>query len=1051
MAKKTIKAQMKQRRDTKANWAATNPVLLDGELGIVSDDPNLYKVGDGATAWNDLPFRGFDGTLAQELGTSPNAVISQKVVSEKLTELESELQSAVGGESAIDMTGQPGRISSTSGDVIEDSTYTHTYPFFVKAGSVVNFSVACLASGCALAETDANGSSYSVLLKGVSGSQVYDFSYTAPRDMYLSIAYKNTLAASGKVTINGDVMDAISQSESRTNNIINGYTEIFNVTESIPLSEGYYTLESAIAAVPRALRKNGLIICYAASASMWKYAQYYKIGVKSFDNTTWGTMSSWREVTLDNSPVFSNNILASYPALGCIKSVILRATRKDAKFPSLYLTRLSQGNSESQQIILNINKSISASGNKSQNVVLNTTATDYANVVFEAEVDNVQYEIIADRSHLIASVDVQVGEENWIPMFYQSVPISLPLYKSPLIGSQRFVNDMGDDFLIDLSIRGADKENYIYYIDWIDVNYDGANQIVLSRRHRVDNAKQSLVAINVDNYIDGNGYVDYDRVTSALTALSYHRIQLRANWNAIKDKYDGKRVAFSTALAPLTDIVFKGGLGTFTKQNNFERLRDIDIYPNGNYFLAGKPVAKMHDVPYLPKNSYYDNGDGVIQSVKNIKAYNFGEGKKYSEIIGKKYVNLTRQFRFLEITQDDKIWLANRDTHNLHYFNNVDELFAETPTIVQIGNVLTNDQNPCALKMNSKGELIVVAWSEANGLGVASNIVRVYKSDSNFENWQQVLTYNTEYAGLSYPDWSVKAEGDRILLAGYGSHTDKYQNAIWDIYYSHDGGETWHSHLFRLGEMVDVDGWTPSDRIEQMHIHGVAIDHYRNRLMVMNGDTEVSLFVTTNLEDWEKNANKADSWNPNDANALHWKRLSVNDTMKYTSGIALPNCLLFGTDALPNGFQRINIADEYNNLNECALSEPQWAAQRLTADGTGDFAFYGYTLDRHSPSTPVICSLMYVGGVQPSDYKRNCVYVTDDGYTFSKIWEDDRDVVSYNGSTFTPLRPRTILTARMTKNGDVLIQTCDSRFNDLVNGYPAPTSDHTLVVGKLNM
>lgn len=78
---------MKQRRDTFANWAAENPVLLDGELGIVSDDPNLYKVGDGRTEWNNLPFRGFDGTLAQELGTSPNAVISQKVVSEKLAEL----------------------------------------------------------------------------------------------------------------------------------------------------------------------------------------------------------------------------------------------------------------------------------------------------------------------------------------------------------------------------------------------------------------------------------------------------------------------------------------------------------------------------------------------------------------------------------------------------------------------------------------------------------------------------------------------------------------------------------------------------------------------------------------------------------------------------------------------------------------------------------------------------------------------------------------------------------------------------------------------------
>ena len=70
MANKIIKAQMKQRRDTKANWAAQNPVLLAGELGIVSDDPNLYKVGDGTTAWNALPFRGFDGTLTHTYNTT---------------------------------------------------------------------------------------------------------------------------------------------------------------------------------------------------------------------------------------------------------------------------------------------------------------------------------------------------------------------------------------------------------------------------------------------------------------------------------------------------------------------------------------------------------------------------------------------------------------------------------------------------------------------------------------------------------------------------------------------------------------------------------------------------------------------------------------------------------------------------------------------------------------------------------------------------------------------------------------------------------------------
>ena len=106
MAKTTIKAQMKQRRDTKANWASSNPVLLSGELGFVSDDPNLYKMGDGVTPWNLLPFRGFDGTLAQELGTSPNAVISQKVLSAKFAEIEEKIEDLEeGGSSGSGSTG----------------------------------------------------------------------------------------------------------------------------------------------------------------------------------------------------------------------------------------------------------------------------------------------------------------------------------------------------------------------------------------------------------------------------------------------------------------------------------------------------------------------------------------------------------------------------------------------------------------------------------------------------------------------------------------------------------------------------------------------------------------------------------------------------------------------------------------------------------------------------------------------------------------------------------------------------------------------------------
>lgn len=99
MAKKIIQAQMQQRRDTAAQWAAKNPVLLDGELGVVTDNPNSYKMGDGVTAWNDLPLRGFDGNIVQELGDSATSVMSQKAITEqvakqneKLAQLDQEWQ-----------------------------------------------------------------------------------------------------------------------------------------------------------------------------------------------------------------------------------------------------------------------------------------------------------------------------------------------------------------------------------------------------------------------------------------------------------------------------------------------------------------------------------------------------------------------------------------------------------------------------------------------------------------------------------------------------------------------------------------------------------------------------------------------------------------------------------------------------------------------------------------------------------------------------------------------------------------------------------------------
>jgi hypothetical protein len=48
------------RRGTSTQWATSNPVLLDGEIGFVTDTKQL-KIGDGVTAWNSLSFQQLTG------------------------------------------------------------------------------------------------------------------------------------------------------------------------------------------------------------------------------------------------------------------------------------------------------------------------------------------------------------------------------------------------------------------------------------------------------------------------------------------------------------------------------------------------------------------------------------------------------------------------------------------------------------------------------------------------------------------------------------------------------------------------------------------------------------------------------------------------------------------------------------------------------------------------------------------------------------------------------------------------------------------------------
>ena len=89
---------IQQRRDTADNWSKVNPVLANSEIGFILDlgedgkqKTSLYKIGDGKTAWNELPLFGWGGNI---YGTNSawtgsdfdNSLASQQAILDKITE-----------------------------------------------------------------------------------------------------------------------------------------------------------------------------------------------------------------------------------------------------------------------------------------------------------------------------------------------------------------------------------------------------------------------------------------------------------------------------------------------------------------------------------------------------------------------------------------------------------------------------------------------------------------------------------------------------------------------------------------------------------------------------------------------------------------------------------------------------------------------------------------------------------------------------------------------------------------------------------------------------
>ena len=108
--------------------------MLEGEVGYVTDDPNQYKIGDGVHTWNELPLRGFDGTLVHELGNSQTAAMSQNFITRLITQY---LSSAQGISAIVKKGNLLNGVSFVNGQYLNiangevDSMATYSYSDYI--------------------------------------------------------------------------------------------------------------------------------------------------------------------------------------------------------------------------------------------------------------------------------------------------------------------------------------------------------------------------------------------------------------------------------------------------------------------------------------------------------------------------------------------------------------------------------------------------------------------------------------------------------------------------------------------------------------------------------------------------------------------------------------------------------------------------------------------------------------------------------------------------------------------------------------------------------
>lgn len=215
--------------------------------------------------------------------------------------------------------------------------------------------------------------------------------------------------------------------------------------------------------------------------------------------------------------------------------------------------------------------------------------------------------------------------------------------------------------------------------------------------------------------------------------------------------------------------------------------------------------------------------------------------------------------------------------------------------------------------------------------------------------WTKVLTANSGPSSYIEGMWGMSSYQNIVCVSEYGLKNPPTDGARY-AYLSTDAGLNF-SQIFDHGTNVGS------------HLHGIAYDPWWSAIWLVAGD---GAFRTINV-----------SFD----NGAHWEVVST--VYQPVGIIPIEDCILFVSDAVPNGVMRIDRSGGQVGMV---------VVTALVIDPAASLTMIGGMPYRARPGDPVL--LPFFPNVAD---KGSELWATDDGITFTQLWQDTATGVTERG------------------------------------------------------